>query len=443
MVGGAVAVLLVLSIYQIKAKAFWYDEAVSVTLVRLPLDQFLASVSGDEANGSLYYVFLLGWHLLGDSEARVRALSVLCVAGTVPLLYLIGRRHLGAASAVVGCVLFATSPFAIEYAQEARMYGLAMFMASAVVLSWSFATETDRVRWWVAYAAFAAASLYTHFFCGFVVLGLGITWLVGMVPRTRASIASQAVIVLAAIPIGIFVFGSGVSHVTWIDPFSIAGVLDVIGKFGGGLPALVILLYVCAIAAIPGGGVDHARRIAPVVAWGLAPLVVGIAVSLWASLLVPRYFIVALPAITLLAGAGIVRIGGLLGGSRWRLPIVTAAIITAVALSALPLANWYGQSRTGWRDAATWVSRTAREGDSIAYYIDQGRIPFGLYLKRNHDYPVDASLDELRVSTGRSWLVLSAIGKQQFDELHASLPGYRVVESKVFEDIRVQLVERP
>ena len=45
-IAAAAGVLLVLSIYQIKARVFWYDEAVSVTLVKLPFDQFLGTVAG-------------------------------------------------------------------------------------------------------------------------------------------------------------------------------------------------------------------------------------------------------------------------------------------------------------------------------------------------------------------------------------------------------------
>ncbi len=443
-VAGAAAVLLILSIYQINARAFWYDEAVSVTLVRLPFDELLRIVAGDEANGALYYLLLAGWRLLGDGEARVRALSVLCVVATIPLLYLIGRRHVGVAGAVAGCVLFAVNPFVIEYAQEARMYALAMLVVSAAILAWSFATETDRRRWWAAYAILAAASLYTHFFAGFVVVGLGMTWLAGLVPRTRRSVLAQAAVVLAGVPIAVFMAGSGVSHVTWVEPFSEATVSRVLGGVGGGLAPLAVLLDLAAVAGIATRDTARIRRIAPLAASWLAPLVIGIAISLWASLLVPRYFIVSVPPLMLLAGAGVVRVGGFVGGERLGMPIATAIIVVAVLLGAGPLADRYGQPRTAWRDAATWVSRNARPGDRIVYDVERAHIPFGLYLKRTGGTPpTDASLDDLRASTGRSWLVLYTLGKRQEDDLHASLPGYRVVESKLFEDVRVQLVERP
>ena len=443
-VGAAMLVLLILSVHQIKAKAFWYDEAVSLANVRLPFDRFVANIAGDEVNGALYWILLAFWRLLGEGEARVRFLSVLCVVATVPLLYVIGRRHVGSAGALAGCVLFAVDPFVIEYAQEARMYALAMLVSSAAVLSWSFATETDRRRWWVAYAVLATASLYTHFFCGFVVLGMGITWLLGLVPRTRRSVIAQAAIVLAGVPLALFVLGTGAGRLSWIEPLGETGVSAVLGKFGAGQVALAALLYGCAIAAIPARGAAQVERVAPVVAWWLTPLVAGLMLSMSTSLLVPRYFIVSLPPMMLLAGAGAVRIGGLLGRRRWGLPIATAIVSVAILLGLGPLGDWYGQTRTGWRDAAAWVSRTAQPGDRIAYHLERGQIPFANYLRR-HDraWPREASLEDLRMAPGRSWIVLYAIGNQQYDALRDSLPGYRVVASKKFEDIRVQLLERP
>ena len=444
-IAGALGILLVLSMHAIRAKSFWFDEAVSLTFARMSLAELAGTIGGREANGSVYYLILHGWRLLGDGETWIRFLSVLCVATTIPILYLVGRRHVGAAGSAVGITLFAVSSFTVEYAQEARMYGLAMLSVTAAVLAWSLATETDRKRWWAAYALCATVSLYIHFFCGLVVVGLGLTWLAGLTPRTRRGLVAQAVVVAGALPLGYYLATGDVGQISWIKPFRQAGVSAVLGRFGGGSVALTWLLFAGVAAAIPTRDRARIRRIAPLVAWCLTPIVLGLVISIWKSLLEPRYFIVALPALMLLAGAGFVRIGGWLGGRRARLPVAGAIVVLAIVLGVGPLQRMYGGDRGDWRGAAGWVAQAAEPGDRILYAPDKARYPLGIYLERSTVRPsVEATSADLRAARGRTWLVLYGLQGTEYGSLFEQLPGYRVIASKLFRgNIRIQLVDRP
>ena len=442
------AVLVVLALYRIKADGFWYDEAISLTVARSSLERFIEVSIQGEANGSLYHLLLRAWRLLGESEARIRSLSVLCMAATIPLLYLLGRRHLGRPAGLIACVLFAVNPFVIEYAQEARSYALAVVLTAAAVLAWSFATETGRGRWWIAYAVLGALSLYAHFFSGFVLLGLGITWLLGFTPRTRASVIAQAATVVAAVPVALYVAQSGLSQVSWIPPFSDAGVAAVLGRVGHGLPALAALLYGAAIVGIVARGRDRPGPLAPIVAWWLTPVVAGIGLSLWRSLLEPRYYIVALAPLLLLAAAGFVRAGGLIAGAARRPGLAPVAVLVpvaiAIAVSLGPLGSWRSIVDGDWRAAAGWVARTAEPGDRVIYEVERGRYPMRLYLDRlGVGWPVDATIDAARATGGRTWLVLHKVSDFGYRTFMTTMPGYRVVASKVFRGLRVQLLDRP
>ena len=439
----AIGVLVVLAVHDITAKSFWYDEAMSLTLARLAPDRLLAALAGREANGSLYFAVLSVWRMLGEGEARIRFLSVVFAGATIPLLYVVGRRHVGAAAAILGCALFAVNPFLIEFAQEARGYTMAIFLTTAAVLAWSFATKDDRARSWSAYAVLSVAALYTHIFCGFVALGLGITWLLGAAPRTRSGLVAQGAIVVAALPLAGFVALSGFDQIDWILPISQAGVSAVLGGVAAGSLVLALLLYGAALVSIPSREAARWRRLAPLIAWWLTPLVAGIAISTFRSLLEPRYFIVALPAMLLLASAGFVRLGTTIGRERGAALAGVVALVLVVALSAGPLLEWYEAPRFDWRGAAGWVARDTRPGDRIAYIPVHARTPMGIYLDRYTDGPpVETTIDELRENPHRAWLVLYLIRGVRYDGLEATLPGYRVVESKFFDGVRVQLIER-
>jgi hypothetical protein len=81
-----------------------------------------------------YYLPLQNWIALnGDTPYYARQLSVLFGAGTIPIIYLIGKRMSGAVMGLAAAVLLALSLFNIYYAQEARMYTLLTFNASVAI----------------------------------------------------------------------------------------------------------------------------------------------------------------------------------------------------------------------------------------------------------------------------------------------------------------------
>jgi mannosyltransferase len=82
----------------------------------------------------LYYLLLHYWIALnGDTPHYVRLLSVLFGAGTIPMIYLIGKRMSGVVMGLAAAVLLAFSLFNIYFAQETRMYTLLTFNAAVAM----------------------------------------------------------------------------------------------------------------------------------------------------------------------------------------------------------------------------------------------------------------------------------------------------------------------
>ena len=118
----------------------------------------------------LYYLLLNGWtRWAGVSDAALRLFSALWALGSIPVLWLIGRRVGGEAAAVLAVVLFAVNPLGLFYSVEGRMYSLVMFLVVGLVaLTLQLGTKEATV-WWVGlWAGVSAAALLTHYFCGFV-----------------------------------------------------------------------------------------------------------------------------------------------------------------------------------------------------------------------------------------------------------------------------------
>ncbi|RJR30279.1 hypothetical protein C4564_00825 [Candidatus Microgenomates bacterium] len=110
-------------------QSFWLDEAAQVIESARPLSQQL-KIAGD-FQPPLYHVLLHFWMQLGTSEAWIRSLSVLFAIGTIIYTYKIASKIFNRKIALTSVLLLSIAPFSVWYAQEARPYALAVFLATA------------------------------------------------------------------------------------------------------------------------------------------------------------------------------------------------------------------------------------------------------------------------------------------------------------------------
>lgn len=128
LIGGFLRILL------LDMKGMWLDETISVWLAAHPIPEMLQWVLRIDQHPPLYYLLLHYWMaLIGNTAYDVRLLSVLFGAGTIPIIYLIGKRLSGSVMGVAAAVILALSPFHIYYAQEARMYTFLTFNAAVAI----------------------------------------------------------------------------------------------------------------------------------------------------------------------------------------------------------------------------------------------------------------------------------------------------------------------
>ncbi len=128
LIGGGLRVLL------LDHQGMWLDETFSVWLANHSVGDMLHWIARIDQHPPLYYLLLHNWIALnGDTPYHVRLLSVLFGAGTIPMIYLIGKRMSGAIVGLAAAVLLALSPFNIRFAQETRMYTLLTFNAAVAI----------------------------------------------------------------------------------------------------------------------------------------------------------------------------------------------------------------------------------------------------------------------------------------------------------------------
>jgi len=115
-------------------KGMWLDEAFSVWLANQSVGDLLYWIVKIDQHPPLYYLLLHYWIAhYGDTPYYARLFSVLFGTGTIPIIYLIGKRMSGTIVGLAAAVLLALSPFNIFFAQETRMYTFLMFNAAVAM----------------------------------------------------------------------------------------------------------------------------------------------------------------------------------------------------------------------------------------------------------------------------------------------------------------------
>src|ERR1700757_4675040 len=96
-----------LRFWHLGARDIWTDEAISISIARLPWHEFRRVITNREANAAFYELLLKAWMaLFGAREFAVRGLSAVAGALTVPSLYALGRRlHNEWTAAAAGALL--------------------------------------------------------------------------------------------------------------------------------------------------------------------------------------------------------------------------------------------------------------------------------------------------------------------------------------------------
>ena len=362
----ATVVAAALTLYEIGDKSLWYDEAFTVGLVDRPFGDALWRITHWELNQSPYYVAMLGWHSLGDSEAFLRLLSAVFAVATVPLTFVLGRRLADPWVGAVAAAVVAGHGLVVEWGQQLRGYSMAMFLVVLATLLLVRAVDRPSTAPAVAYAVVASAAVYTHIFAVLVVAAHGVALLaLRPIPWRTVRVAASTGGVLLA-PMGWYMLTRDGDPLYWIGeptPRQLAGTFGDLA--GSSIPQLVVLGSLAALAV--GAAVRTVRRrVGTVAAWHaalpVAWLAVPVAVAVVSTytvkpLLVSRFLIIVVPALAILVAIGV-----------RRLPAAGRAVAVAalVVVSAMGVQDWYDEpSAEDWRGVGTSLLATVQPGDDL------------------------------------------------------------------------------
>jgi hypothetical protein len=365
----------------------WLDEALSVNVARLPLGDIPDWLRHDGAP-PLYYFLLHVWtDVFGTGNVAVRSLSgVISVATFVPMWFA-GRRIAGRTGGWIAVLILASSPFAITFGSETRMYSLVMLLVTVGYLALRRLLEHPSLGRQAVLALVTALLLYTHYWSFYLLAAVGgllvwQAWRGADADRRHAARSALIAIVAGAITflpwVPTFLYQSEHTGTPWGDPiFMTASFAFALRDFAGGehseAYAFLVVLITLTIVAVFGRAIDRYRveldvRTRPGVraealVWVVTLLLGGAAAFVTRGTFAGRYASVLYPLFVLVLVYGVT----VFADRR-----VRAVILAVVAIFGLGSGlRVVLDDRSEARPVADAIRAGAKPGDVVLYCPDQ------------------------------------------------------------------------
>jgi len=468
-------------------KPFWFDECFSVEVARLSWHDFGRLLWRREANMSLYYLLLRGWLHFGSSPFFIRSLSVIISLATLPAIFWLAWKLFDRRVALLAAALMSFNAYHIRYAQEARSYSLFVLLATLSSGFFVAALREPSRRNRLGYVLASVLAVYAHLYA---LLLLAAQWLAsslrGQHQMRMCYHALRRVWVwigLASLPLLLFAAKTGAGPIRWIQRPGFRDVAEFAERIAGNAGVPLLLLYAAVyFAAImpPKKGTRLFRgelnwvesdwdgwRLRFLLIWLIFPVALTVLLSLARPLFLGRYFIFCLPALVILAAAGLAKLR-----RTWLLAGTLAAMLL---LSLQGTFSYYDHDfdleRDGMEAATNYVLDHSQPGDAILFHIAEARVPYGFFRSIRASapgpeiiYPRHGDRLDYRDFTGkptsdlahsvsghysRVWLVLMSNGAPGHRDattlmLNQTLgESFPRVERVQFPQVEVRLYSRP
>lgn len=374
----ALAAGLALRLVALTAGTLELDESYTVIQSRHSLVDILRLAPTDPNPPLTSLCFHLWTSLFGTSELAWESFSVVFGVLTIYLVARLAARLFGPTAGAAAAWLLAVSPPHVVYSQQMRSYSLALaiavWTAGALLRDLDAPTRASGAAW----LAGSFLLVNTHYYGLLIVAGFfAAAFLVRRrsVPSLRRPLVQGAVLGLALVPtlVALYLQYTRYYSFDWIPKPSSSLGLELLRSFGGtvtsfpgtaaGSSALGLAALLVVAAGAGSVALWRARRAAAWVLWLwiAVPTLLALAVSaLGRPFLHPRYTVLWLPPLVVLAAGGLARAG------RWRL---VAAVVLAPMLAATPLVDYYAvryESADAKRAFAA-IAAGYREGDVVLH----------------------------------------------------------------------------
>ncbi|MBI5715355.1 MAG: glycosyltransferase family 39 protein, partial [Chloroflexi bacterium] len=345
-------------VHNLGAQSFWLDEAYTWGVVtRTTWGDVWSAMWVVSDVSPLYYVLAkLFTPMWGASEFGLRILSAFFGWLAIVVTYRLGRAMFDERVGIFASAIIALSPFAIWYSQDARPYGLYLFLAALVL--WGL-HRAERGRGWKIFIAVSALLYLTHYVAALFAYAQAIYVLTRL--RAKPKLFRQWFMAqsIAAVPIALWVIifllqRRPLTANTWIPAVTLLTPLQTLWNFVSGDAAqwtLWMMIGVIALIILMITGARTFSVAAQLLMWWLVlPIFTAWAFSLRIPAYVDRFFEPALLSVALLLASGLMAVPS----SRLR-TLMIALTLLAMSFASTRLFNDSTFTKEDWRGVTRMI----------------------------------------------------------------------------------------
>jgi len=387
-----VATFLIM-MWGITGASYWRDEAATLGAVQRSFADLLRMLGNIDAVHGAYYILIWAFVRVGGTgELVTRLPSAVAMAGAAAAVAALGRRLVSPRAGLASGLVFAVLPPVSMYGQDARPYAIVVMLAAVAsyLLVRAMAAERGhRAPWLAGYAACLAVLGIVDIFGLLLIAAHAVTVALRCL-RTEDSRSARSLALgwLAAATAGTILTSPVLAlgyvqkgTLSWLLLPGLEEVRGLTGLIGPGPMAAAVALVVAAgivVSAVAGRERLRADWPGSLPALCLPWLILPPAILLIGSLITPlytlRYVLLCIPAIALLAGAGLAAIG-------WIAGTAALAVITLLGGSAQLAERAPNGHADNVRRADRIVAEHMRPGDAVLEFKEENfaaAYPFGI-----------------------------------------------------------------
>ncbi len=397
------AISFVVGGYQIGEPSLWRDEAYTKDAIGRPISQIFAMLGHQDAVHGAYYVLM---HVItaavGTSATALRFPSLCAMVVATGFVAAIGRwsaalalgprtqgpaPDIPALTGLLAGLLFATAPYMTYYAQMARSYAIETMFATIACYLLLRAYPDGRWRWWSAYGGAVALTGLVNLFGLLILAAHGVTLLltddrgrspagrrIGRIPLRWLAVSAAALVVLVPL---LRVAAHEQKQIAWLTRPGFGTIARLLTDLAGSRSLIIPFALLALAGLVAAWLLDDWRPLNPAaiaLPWLVVPPLLLIAVSFVKPVYYVRYVEFCLPALSILAAAGLVGLLRFAAGTplgRLRLAWLPAALVVAglaVLLAGPQQAIRQTAARPdNLRRASAIVAANEQPGDVVFY----------------------------------------------------------------------------
>ena len=370
----------------------WDEVTTADVAQRSPAEIWHLAQNIDAVFGA-YYLFMHAWTgVAGHSEVALRLPSIVAMAAAVAVAAELGRRLFDPAVAVLTGLFLTVLPNTSRYAAEARPYAFACLFSVLALLALVLALDRNRPGRWALYGLTVVLLGLSHL-VALTTLAAHVALVAGRRSWRTGAVwaATLAAALVPLVPLVLLGAQQQDQQLAWVDAVTLSRLAAAPGEIAGSPRTAWLLIGLALLASW-----RPASRLVPVTLLAVAPVTVVALVSVLISpMWVPRYLLIALFPLAMLAAVtvvGLLRAGD--GGLR------VAALRLGLVLAVLAVTAYPGQrsvraatAKNGpdYRGIAAVVQRHQEPGDGMVFEVRSRAMRAGLeyYLRRQPTFPRD------------------------------------------------------